>query len=150
MGHRKRKCTSLQGHFTNSDCHIYLSLKRIPLSTHGPSKFPWGKDYFWFDTASFCRVPPCCTWCTSDSHSPRTWMLQRVCYVQVTKGGMNLHMQLFSWRHHALIQNNKTISESPAFCIHQTALNIPHYGYSATKIWVVLPSLCPVLINVMH
>lgn len=113
MGHRKRKCTSslFSRHFTCSDLHFYLSLKRSLLSAHRPSKFPWGKDCFWFDTASLCRVPPCCTCCTSEPHSPQTWMLQKkkLCHVQATKGDMNLHMQLFPSYYHALIQNNNHI-----------------------------------------
>lgn len=128
MGHRKRKCTSSlsSGHFTHCDIHFCLSLKRSPLSTHGPSKFPWGKDYFWFDTASFCRVPPCCTRCMSDLHSPQTWMLQKkqqLCHAQATKGGMGLCMQLFSWCHHALIQNNNHIWKP---CLVHSSTNPEH------------------------
>lgn len=126
MGHRKRKCTSLfSGHFTCSDLHFYLSLKRSSLSIYGPSKLPWGKDYFWFDTASLCRVPPCCTCCTSDPHSPHTWTLQKkkLCHVQATKGGMNPHMQLFSCCCHALIQNNNNIWK---LCLVHSSANPGH------------------------
>lgn len=136
MVHRKRNhaFSLFIGDFTHGDFHFCLSLiglERSHLPTHGPSKFPWGKDYLWVDTASSRRVPPhCsagCTWCTSDPHSSQTWALQK-------KGEALPHPRPYRWYEpiHAVVflmlpcfKYRNTLADSPALYIHQSTLNIP-------------------------
>lgn len=115
---------------SGSTSHVVASTsisawRGIPCPHRGLPNFHEGRTTFGLTQPLFCRVPPCCTWCTSDPHSPPTWILQKekLCHVQATKGDTNLRMQLFSWCHHALIRNNNHIWKP---CLVHSSTNPEH------------------------